>query len=296
MTSRGSATLVGLSAIAMWSLLGLMAAAAGAVPPFLMNALAFGISGVGATLALALTGRLSALRQPLKVWIFGTAGLFGFHFFYFTSLQHAPKVEANLVNYAWPLLIVLFSGLLPGERLRWHHVAGAGLGLAGAALIVTGGRGLAVDPAHAWGYGAAVASALIWSSYSVLSRRLGAVPTAAVAGFCLATAVLSGLCHLALEETRWPDGPTAWTALVGLGLFPVGLAFFAWDVGVKRGNIQVLGAASYLSPLFSTVFLILAGFGRFTPAIVVAAAMITGGALLASKDVLLKPRAAPEPA
>lgn len=288
MTSRSAATLIGLSAVGMWSMLGLFAAAVGPVPAFLMNALAFGISGVGATLWLAATGRLGQLAQPWPVWLLGTGGLFGFHFFYFTSLQLAPKVEANLVNYMWPLLIVLFSGLLPGERLRWYHLTGAALGLAGAALIVTGGRGLSIDPAHGFGYAAAVVSALIWSSYSVASRRMKAVPTAAVAGFCLATAILSALCHVALETTVWPDGAVAWAATVGLGLFPVGLAFFVWDYGVKNGDIQVLGAASYLSPLFSTLFLILAGFGAFTWAVGAAAVLISAGALLASKDMFAR--------
>lgn len=292
MTARSIATLVGLTAIAMWSMLGLMAAAAGPVPAFLMNAIAFGISGVAATAWLAARGGLGMLRQPPAVWLVGVAGLFGFHFFYFTSLQLAPKVEANLVNYTWPLLIVLFSGLLPGERLRRHHVLGAGLGLAGAALIVTRGRGLDIDPAHGWGYAAACLSALIWSTYSVVSRRMKSVPTATVAGFCLATAILSAACHVALEETVWPAGAGAWLAMVGLGLFPVGLAFFVWDYGVKRGDIQVLGAASYLSPLFSTLFLILAGFGGFTWVIGVAALLITAGALIASKDMLLAGRRA----
>jgi drug/metabolite transporter (DMT)-like permease len=288
MTPRTVATFIGLSAIAMWSMLGLLAAAAGDVPAFLMNALAFGISGIAATAWLAATGGLGALRQPLRVWAVGVAGLFGFHFFYFTSLQFAPKVEANLVNYTWPLLIVLFSGLLPGERLRPHHVVGALLGLGGAALIVTGGRGLAIEPAHVWGYGAACLSALIWASYSVLSRRLAAVPTAAVAGFCLATSALSALCHVVLEPAVWPAGATAWAAVAALGVFPVGLAFFVWDHGVKRGDIQILGAASYLSPLFSTLFLILAGYGRFTATVGLAALMITLGALIASKDMLTR--------
>lgn len=292
MTSRNVATLVGLSAVAMWATLGVLAAAAGPVPPFLTTALTFGLSGTLATLWLAATGRLGLLLQPAKVWLIGTGGLFGFHFFYFTSLQLAPKVEANLVNYCWPLLIVLFSGLLPGERLRLHHVIGAAIGLCGAAAIVTGGRGLVIEAAHIPGYAAAVVSALTWSSYSVVSRRLGAVPTEAVAGFCLATAVLSGLCHVALEQTVWPAGPGAWAALVGLGLFPVGLAFFVWDYGVKRGDIQVLGAVAYLSPLTSTLLLVAAGFGSFTPAIAVGAVAITAGALIASKDMLFGRRSA----
>jgi drug/metabolite transporter (DMT)-like permease len=287
MSPRALATVIGLGAVGMWSLLGLLASKAGNVPPFLLNALAFGVSGVLATSWLTARGELGQLRQSVAVWTLGVGGLFGFHFFYFTSLQLAPKVEANLVNYTWPLLIVVFSGFLPGERLRVHHVAGAFLGLVGAALIVTKGQGMTIEPDHALGYAAACASALIWSTYSVVSRRFGSVPTGTVAGFCLVTAVLSAFCHVAAETTVWPSGIVAWAAVIGLGLFPVGLAFFAWDYGVKRGDIQVLGAASYLSPLASTLFLISAGYGTFSWIVGAAALLITGGALIASKDLIV---------
>jgi drug/metabolite transporter (DMT)-like permease len=283
---RLRATLVGLSAILMWATLGLFGAGSGQVPPFLLNALCFGLSGSLAILWLALRGNLHLLRQPLRVWAFGTFGLFGFHFFYFTAIRNAPPVDANLINYTWPLLIVVFSAFLPGERLRLHHVIGTVLGLGGAALLITGGEGLSLDGGSALGYGAAVTSSLFWSSYSVLSRRLGSVPTEAVAGFCLMTALLSALCHVFLEQTIWPAGTTEWLSVAALGLFPVGLAFFTWDVGVKRGDIQVLGAAAYSAPLLSTLLLIIFGFGAFTLSIALACIAITVGAVIAAKDMI----------
>lgn len=286
--NRRLATLIGLSAILMWSLLGLMTARSGSVPPFLMNALTFGISGLGTTLWLAATGRLGVLRQPAVVWILGAGGLFGYHAFYFTAMRNAPPVEANLVNYLWPLLIVLFSGLLPGEKLRPHHIIGAALGLAGAVVIITKGRGIAIAPEHAFGLACAAGAAVTWAIYSVASRRLGSVPTAAVAGFCLATAVFSGLCHLMLETTTLPATGGQWLAVLALGALPLGAAFFVWDIGVKRGDIQVLGAASYLAPLLSTGFLVADGQAALTWRIVLAALLMTGGALIASKDMLFR--------
>ncbi len=286
--ARFRATLIGLTAVLMWATLGVFGAGSGAVPPFLLNALCFGLSGLLAFLWLAFSGKLSALRQPLKVWAFGTVGLFGFHFFYFTAIRNAPPVDANLINYTWPLLIVVFSALLPGEKLKLHHVLGTVLGLGGAALLVSKGEGLSLDPAFALGYGAAVASSLFWSTYSVLSRRLGEVPTEAVAGFCLMTALLSAICHLVLEDTVWPSGTVEWASVVALGLLPVGLAFFTWDIGVKRGDIQVLGAAAYSAPLLSTLLLIALGFGTFTWIIGAACILITIGAVIAAKDMIFK--------
>lgn len=285
---RVRATVIGLSAVLMWATLGVFGAGSGNVPPFLLNALCFGISGSLAVIWLACSGRLKLLKQPVKVWIFGTIGLFGFHFFYFTAIRNAPPVEANLINYTWPLLIVLFSAFLPGERLRVHHLLGTVLGLGGAALLISGGGGIRFSGDHAIGYGAAVASSLFWSSYSVLSRRLGKVPTEAVAGFCLMTALLSAACHLTLEEAVWPGDAAEWSSVLALALFPVGLAFFTWDVGVKRGDIQVLGAAAYSAPLLSTLLLIAFGFGVLTPSVMIACLAITLGAVIAAKDMIFK--------
>ena len=287
---RVKATVIGLSAVLMWATLGVFGAGSGQVPPFLLNALCFGISGALALLWLAVSGKLALLRQPIGVWAFGTLGLFGFHFFYFTAIRNAPPVEANLINYTWPLLIVLFSAFLPGEKLRVHHILGTILGLAGAALLITGGDGIQFSGGSALGYGAAIASSLFWSSYSVLSRRLGSVPTEAVAGFCLMTALLSALCHVALEETVWPAAPLEWASVLALALFPVGLAFFTWDIGVKRGDIQVLGAAAYSAPLLSSLLLIAFGFGALTLSVGIACLAITLGAVIAAKDMVFGQR------
>lgn len=284
------ATLIGFSAVVMWALLALFTAASGAVPPFQLSALTFAI---GTCVGLAMRAvSPPATRAPIPpvVWLIGIAGLFGYHFFYFTALRNAPAVEASLIAYLWPLLIVVGSALLPGEKLRWHHIAGTLLGLAGAFLIVSRGGGLSFDAQYAFGYAMAGLCALTWSSYSLLSRRFPAVPTSVVTWFCAATALLSLVCHLLLEETIWPADAGQWLAVLGLGLMPVGAAFYAWDHGVKRGNIQVLGAASYAAPLLSTLVLIAAGAATTSLNILIACILITVGAVLAAKSMLFKPR------
>lgn len=285
------ATLIGFSAILMWSLLALLTAASGTMPPFQLSAICFSIGSIPGIVVLVLKPeRLVLLRQPAKVWIVGIAGLFGYHFLYFTALRNAPAVEAGLIAYLWPLLIVVGSALLPGERLRWYHIAGALLGLAGTILIVAR-NGVQFDDAYALGYGAALACAFTWSGYSLLTRRFDAVSTDVVTGFCMATAVLSFACHLGLETTVWPDNATQWVAVVGLGLLPVGAAFYAWDFGVKNGNIQLLGVASYAAPVLSTLVLIVFGFAEPSWRIALACLLVTGGAILAAKDVIFRNRA-----
>jgi drug/metabolite transporter (DMT)-like permease len=282
-------TLIGFTAILMWSLLALMTAASGSVPPFQMNAMTFAIGSLPGLALLAIKPeRISLLKQPAKVWIIGIAGLFGYHFLYFTALRNAPAVEAGLIAYLWPLLIVVGSALLPGERLRWYHVAGALAGLCGTVAIVSR-NGVSFDQSYLLGYGAALLCAFTWSGYSLLTRSFDRVSTDVVTGFCLATSLLSLVCHLALETTVWPASGSEWTAVIGLGLLPVGAAFYAWDYGVKNGDIQVIGAASYAAPLLSTLILLASGFAEPSWRILIACVLITGGAVLAAKE-MIRPR------
>ncbi|WP_299648070.1 DMT family transporter [uncultured Tateyamaria sp.] len=284
--TRPTATLIGFVAVLLWGVLALLTVGSAPTPPFLLNALCFAIGGTLGLIWTAASGGLGQLRTvPLHVYLIGTLGLFGYHALYFSALRLAPAAEASLIAYLWPLLIVLLSGLLPRESLRAGHVIGALVGFAGAALIVTGGAA-GFDPSAMPGYLLAMACAVTWSSYSVLSRRFGTVPTASVAVFCIASAVLSVPLHLLLEETVWPIGTVGWTSAVLLGLGPVGLAFYVWDIGVKRGDIQILGTASYAAPLLSTLVLIVAGVAAPSWSLAMAAILITGGALLAARASL----------
>ena len=288
----GAATLIGFVAVLLWSLLAVLTVVTGKIPPFQLAAVTFAIGGlVGAATWIFRPAGLRALKQPPEVWALGVGGLFGYHALYFTALKTAPPAEAGLINYLWPLLIVLLSALLPQERLRVHHVVGALMGLAGTVVLFTGGSGLALAADYLPGFAAAFVAAFVWATYSVLSRRFPAVPTDAVAGFCLVTAVLAALFHLLFEDTVWPQGPAAWAAVVALGLGPVGAAFYAWDFGVKRGDIRVLGALSYAAPVLSTGFLVVAGLAVATPQLALAAALITGGGVVAARDMLRRRRA-----
>jgi drug/metabolite transporter (DMT)-like permease len=287
--SPRTATLIGLTAILMWSLLSVLTVATGSIPAFQLAAITFAIGAlVGSLTWIGRPEALAALRQPPIAWIVGVGGLFGYHALYFLALRFAPPAEAGLLNYLWPLLIVLFSAFLPGERLAPHHVIGALLGLAGTVLLFAGNRSGAFAPGQLPGLVAAFVAAFVWATYSVMSRRFKSVPTDAVAGFCAATAVLAALVHSVVEKTVWPESALQWLAVVGLGIGPVGAAFYVWDIGMKRGDIRVLGAASYATPLLSTAFLIAAGYAQATATIAIAAVLIAGGGLIAARDMFRK--------
>ena len=277
------ATIIGFSAILLWALLALFTIGSKPVPPFLLNTLCFALGGGIGLIWTAAKGGLGQLRSvSWRVYAFGTFGLFAYHALYFTAFRLSPTAETGLIAYLWPLFIVLLSGLLPGERLGWLHVVGALMAFSGAALIVLRG-GVSLAGNSLAGLGLAFLCAITWAVYSVVSRRIGAVPTQSVTVYCLATAVLSGIAHLLFEETMWPEDSLGWLSVLALGIGPVGIAFFTWDIGMKRGDIQLLGVASYAAPLLSTLALVVAGIAPASPVLLVAAALITLGAALAAR-------------
>ena len=292
MTSSNRATLIGASALVIWSTLAVLTTFTGAVPPFQLVAMTFPLAFVLAFIKWMIRRESprAMLRQPIGAWALGVGGLFVYHALLYLALRAAPPLEANLLNYLWPLLIVLFSAPLAGEKLKPRHIAGAAAGLFGAGLLIAGKGGIAFDPRFLLGYGAAVAAAFTWSLYSVLNRKYGNVPSDAVAGFCGVTAIFALVCHLLFETTVWPQG-SQWVAILALGLGPTGLAFFVWDYGCKHGNIRALGALAYFTPLLSNGLLILFGEQPLSFRIAVAALLIIGGAALGAGDLMRRGRA-----
>jgi drug/metabolite transporter (DMT)-like permease len=264
-----------LGAIALWATLASLGVSLGHVPPFLLTGLALVIGSIPAW-PLARQWRI-----PLPTLALGIYGLFGFHFLLFIALRHAPPVEANLVNYLWPLLIVVLAPLfLPELRLRAAHVIAALAGLAGAAIAILGPG--ASGSGWAWGYLPAMGSAFIWASYSLLTRRVKPFPTAAIGLFGLVSGTLSLVCHWALEPRVALSAPD-WALIAVMGLGPLGAAFFLWDKALKLGDPRHIGILSYITPLASTLLLIVVSGRALTWSIGAAAVLIIGAALVGTR-------------
>jgi drug/metabolite transporter (DMT)-like permease len=275
-----TANLLALGAIALWASLAALGVSLSHVPPFLLTGLAL---LVGSLIALPLSRFDWRLwRVPASTLALGVYGLFGFHFLLFIALRHAPPVQANLVNYLWPLGIVVMAPLfLPGVSLTVRHVLAALIGFSGAALAILGRSAEGSQAVWAWGYVPAAASAFIWASYSLLTQRVRAFPTAAIGSFALVSGLLSLLCHAMLEPAVALSARD-WGLIALLGLGPLGGAFFLWDAALKRGDARQIGVLSFLTPLLSTLTLLWVRGETPNLAIAMAALMIVSAALLAT--------------
>ncbi|NMM75998.1 DMT family transporter [Acidovorax sp. SRB_24] len=270
------ANLYALGAIALWASLAALGVSLTHVPPFLLTGIALVIGSVPAW-PLVLRDP-AQWRIPLRTLALGVYGLFAYHLLLFVALRHAPAVEANLVNYLWPLLIVVLAPVvLPGVALRWPHVVAALLGFGGAALAITAGQGL--DGRLAWGYLPALAAAFVWSTYSLLTRRMAAFPTTAIGLFGLVSGLLSLLCHALLEPAAALQA-SDWALLAAMGLGPLGASFYLWDRALKLGDPRHIGILSYITPLASTALLMAVTGRPVNASIGMATALILGAAVL----------------
>jgi drug/metabolite transporter (DMT)-like permease len=278
-----SPTLNALAAIALWATLASLGTALAHLPPFLLTGLALIIGSV-MSWPLALRDRQAWAVAP-RTLALGVYGLFGFHFLLFIALRHAPPVEANLVNYLWPLfMVVLAPVLLPGMSLRPLHVLAALLGFAGAAIAILGARGGAgaSGATSYWGFLPALGSAFIWASYSLWTQRVPAFPTSAIGLFGLVSGALSLACH-ALLEPSVALSARDWLLLALCGLGPLGAAFFFWDMALKRGDARQIGILSYITPLASTALLMLVTGRPLSWSVALAALLIISAAVMGTR-------------
>ena len=267
--------LYALGAIALWASLATLGVALRHVPPFLLTGLALVIGSVPAW------PLVRQWKVPPRTLALGIYGLFGYHFLLFIALRVAPPVEANLVNYLWPLFIVVLAPVfLPGLRLKPAHVFAALAAFSGAAIAILGGGG--ASGTWSWGYLPALGAAFMWASYSLWTRRVPAFPTAAIGLFGLVSGVLSLACH-ALLEPAVQLGARDWLLVAVMGLGPLGAAFFLWDKALKNGDARHIGILSYITPLASTSLLVLVTGRTFTASIALAAGLIIGAAVLGTR-------------
>ncbi|HEV7258625.1 MAG TPA: EamA family transporter [Bosea sp. (in: a-proteobacteria)] len=279
MTTR-TATFIGLVAILFWSTLALFTAMSGRVPPFQLVGMTFVIGGLLILAITALRGQLSRIRPTPASFALGLYGPFGDSALYYAAVKTAPAAEANLIHYLWPLLIVLFAALLPGGTLKLRHLIGALIGLAATALLISGGLGS--GQGLALGHVLAALGAFVWASYSVVSRRFATVPSESLCITMLGCAIPAFVCHAAFETTLWSLSSVEWAGVLGLGLGSIGLAFVVWDIGMKQGDVALLGVASYAAPVLSTIVLVLAGYAQPSWLLAISCTLIVAGALVAS--------------
>lgn len=289
------ATLMGFGAILLWASLTSLSQTVKDVPALELTCVTFVMAFVMALVVWRVRGERIApkFKMPWLQWAVGVPAVTGNIVFFFIGVKYAPIAQANMLNYLWPLELVLLSSFLPGQKLKWTHIAGVALGVLGIMVLFTG-RGERFEPGAFWGYLAALGGGLCWAAYSVFRRATAAHVGGAGGGsdaimlFVGGTAVVTGVLHLIFEKTYVPGSMNEWVGLVLLAVGPTYAAYGLWEVGIKRGDIRVLGIGSFMIPLLSTGMLVMVKGAEYSHALMVSCLLIVSGAGVASIDALRK--------
>ncbi|MDI2089957.1 DMT family transporter [Commensalibacter oyaizuii] len=276
------ATCFGLLTILLWSSLAVMTTFASDIPRFQLMWFGFGESFVVGSIILALTGRLGEMIQPFSAWITAFCGIFFFHLFYFVGLAFAPPAKVTLLSYLWPTMLVVCIAFLSKKQFHIAYLLGALMGLGGTICLMPADQGSIITPMVLVGYGLGVLCAIVWTIYSIVNRRYASVPTGMLIGVCGGISLVAMSIHFVFEPTIIPKSSTEMLILLYLGCGPMGIAFLAWDYATKNANLSLMGSLSYLAPLLSTLWLVLAGKAPATIGLCIAVVLIVGGAIVAT--------------
>ena len=293
-SGRLFATFAGAIGVSLWAAETTLITFTTAIPPVQTVALAFCFAALlsPAVWRVTRTSPLEAFRQPPRVWLLAVGSLVGYHACIYYATQKAPPAAAALLQGTTPLMIVLGSALLPGERLRWYHALGAGLGFCGVLLLIDSGGETAEEWIDATFYLSLIGiAAALWGLYAIVSRSQANVPSSTLGVFYAASALTTLAAHAMLETWVAPT-LEEWLAIAGLGILPMGLAIYLWDFGIKRGDIQALGAFAYCEPFIGAVLVALFAQGMLDMSLLLPGALVIAGAVIASAS-LWRPAAVP---
>ena len=285
------ANLSGAIAVVLWGALPALKLT-NKLPPFLLLTCAFAVSGFTALIVCSTTGQRFAdlLPRSAVVWSIGSLGMFGSFFTVFAAYDLAPPVEVHLISYLWPVFIALLSGLLPnGHPLRRRHLMGISLGLIGFVILISDNGLLKVDPSHLDGYLLALASAVVWTVYSLYTGVAGNVHPLSVGWFCWASGLFALMMHLAFEP--WPTSlllADLWSTLA-IGAGPLGIAFFAWTFGLQHGKARAISIAAYFVPAISAGLLYALGYAGLSDKVFLSIPLITLAVFLSGSQDFRQP-------
>lgn len=266
----------------MWAMSACYVMTVNAIPTFEIITIAYSITFIFTAIKLSVKHQWSTIRQPWFLWVIGLLGVFGNDIFFVAAFKYGPPAQIDLINYLWPVFVVMFAGFLPRERFLWRHLFAALIGLMGIALLISNGQGLSgFNPKYITGYWLAFLDAIVWAIYTLAARHYNKAPIEMIGLYCGLGALLAAGLHLVFEPTVMPTH-NQWAVLFIMGLTSQGFAYFLWDYGVKHGNFRLLSVLSYGNPIISIALLVFFKQSNLSVNLVLATLLVSLAGLVAA--------------
>lgn len=253
--TKARGTAFGALAILAWSGYGVLLSSNQATPPFLSMAIVFTFAAL--TLLLWRFAKGEGLHGlfpiPRATLALGFVGLFGSNVLYPVSLALGGQpVSVNIAALSWPAFMALFIVIFRVARATWLDGVATVVGFLGVVLLATKGQGLSLD----WAVLPAFVGAICWAALSALRTRVPAGPRDAMVHFVGTSAIACWLIVILYEGFMLPPSDE-FIRLAIVGILPVGLANYMWDIATRNGDPVLLAGMSFLEPVASTALIAL---------------------------------------
>ncbi len=234
---------------------------------------------------LLLSKKLNLLRTFSKSDYLHSA-LLGFlnPFLYYTVLFKAysllPAQEAQPLNFIWPIMLVLLSIPLLGQKIGLKDILATFICFAGVLVISTRGDILGLRFTNVTGVCLATGSSIIWALFWIYNVRDNRDETARMFLNFAFGSVVTFLAMLLFADAKIPS-PRGLLGAAYVGLFEMGITFLLWLKALKLSKTTAhVTNLIYLVPFLSLVVISLAVGEKILPSTVVGLVFIVAGIVL----------------
>ncbi len=277
-------TLIGCFALILWSLSALFVIQVSNLPLFEILTCTFGAGFLFIFTKVAYCRQWSRLKVPRELWYTGLLGTGVNSSLFVAAFQHAPAIQIDLLSYLWPIAVMIGLTWQKKSPFQPHHWIAACLGFSAVYLLFAKNT-MPFLWQYTTGYLLIMLDVILWAVYVTISHQQGGYHSEYIGFCCGISALFMAAFHFCFEQTI-PPTTTQWLLLILMGGSLEGLAYYCWDIGIKRGYFPLLTILSYFSPILSATWLILAKKAPFTWPVVGAFLMISTAGLMSRRQKL----------
>ena len=220
----------------------------------------------------------------LKMVGMGFLGIFLYYVFFYGSLALAPPGQVNVVNYLWPVFIIIFSIPILKEKYNYKTILAIVVSFIGALVAFTKGDIASFGGQYAGGYLLAATGALCYGLFSIIGKKLKYDKFSSMLVYYIAALILIIPTSIVVSGFAIPKSLTTIIAILALGGVINPIAFVFWFKALKMGNTHNMANLIYAVPFLAMIWTYYLNNEQFSIASVIGLALIVSGIFIQIKN------------
>jgi drug/metabolite transporter (DMT)-like permease len=214
----------------------------------------------------------------------GFLGVFVYHIFLYSSFALAPAGQVNVMNYLWPIFIVMLSIPILHEKFNYKTIIAIVLSFLGAIIALTKGNFTLFSGQYSLGYLLAAVGAFFYGLFCVLGKKVSYDKLSSMLVYFIAAAIFIIPTTAVVSSFVMPKSLTTIISLLALGGLINSLTLVLWFKALKSGHTHKTANLVYIVPFLAMVWTYFLNAEQFSFFSVIGLAFIVTGALIQLKN------------